>query len=166
MYTVTFGQFKKQLKQMDLWLEKAETYAAERKFDSANFTTMRLSIDQFAFARQIQICCDTVKLGMARLAGKEAPKHDDSEKTIAELRARVTATIAYAETFTAKDFEGADARLVTQPRWEGKSMTGANYFMEHVVPNFYFHLSHAYAILRHAGVPVGKADYLGALTKQ
>jgi uncharacterized protein len=166
MYTTVFGQFKKQLKQLDLWLEKAEAYAAEKKFDGGNFATMRVAIDQLPFARQIQICCDTVKLGAARLAGKDAPKQEDTEKTLGELRARVTATLAYVETFTAKDFEGADARLVTQPRWEGKSMTGANYFIEHVVPNFYFHLNHTYALLRHAGVPLGKADYLGALTKQ
>lgn len=166
MYTTFFGQFRKQLTQLIVWFDKAEAHAKDRNFDPQNFLGMRLSIDQFAFTRQVQICCDTVKLGMARLTGKEAPKHDDSEKTLTELRARVEATLAYMDTFTAKDFEGSDARLITQPRWEGKHMTGRNYFVEHVVPNFYFHLNHAYAILRHAGVPVGKGDYLGALSKQ
>jgi len=80
------------------------------------------------------------------------------------LHARVRATIAYLDGFTAKDFEKAATSVVTQPRWEGKTMTGEDYFMEHAVPNFFFHLTTAYAILRHNGVNIGKRDYLGALS--
>lgn len=166
MYFETIGQMKKQLGQLDKWLEAAATYAQSRSFDPNVFVGMRLAPDQFAFARQVQSSCDTVKLVAARLAGKEAPKHEDTEKTIDELRGRVKTVIAYLDGFTAKDFESASTRTITQPRWEGKTMTGADYFLEHALPNFFFHLTHAYAILRHNGVPLGKRDYLGALTQR
>ncbi|MEO6599759.1 MAG: DUF1993 domain-containing protein [Polyangiaceae bacterium] len=166
MYFESFLQFKKMLGQVSTWLDKTEAYAKERGFDPNVLVTARLAPDQFAFARQIQIACDTLKLGASRLTGKDAPSHADTEQTLAELRERVKSVVAYLDHFTAKDFEGTDARSVTQPRWEGKVMTGKDYFFEHVQPNFYFHLAHAFAILRHNGVPVGKKDYLGALTQR
>ena len=92
--------------------------------------------------------------------------HADTEQSVEELRTRVKAVVAYLDGFTEKDFEGAATRSITQPRWEGKTMTGADYFMEHGQPNFFFHFTHAYALLRHAGVPLGKRDYLGALTQK
>jgi hypothetical protein len=125
-----------------------------------------LAPDQFAFARQVQTACDTVKLAASRLTGKEAPSQPDTEQTLDELRARVRSVVAYLDGFSEKDFEGAAARTVTQPRWEGKTMTGADYFLEHALPNFFFHLTHAYAILRHNGVSLGKRDYLGTLTQR
>jgi hypothetical protein len=161
----TFKQFKKTLTQMDTWFDKANELAKTKSFDPNIIATFRLAPDQFALARQLQTACDTAKLGASRLTGKEAPKHDDSEKTVEEFRARIKSTVAYLDTFTAKDFEGADKRVVTQPRWEGKTMTGANYFIEHVMPNFFFHATHVYAILRHNGVNIGKRDYLGTLTQ-
>jgi hypothetical protein len=164
MYFETLRQMKKQLVQLDAWLATAATYAGEKKFDPSVFVTCRLAPDQFAFARQVQITCDTAKLAAARLAGKEAPKHDDNEQTLEQLQARVRAVVAYLDGFTAKDFEGAATRVISQPRWEGKTMSGADYFLEHAVPNFYFHLAHTYAILRHNGVPLGKKDFLGALS--
>jgi hypothetical protein len=166
MYHEIFGQMKKQLGQMDKWFDAATTFAQSKSFDPNLFLDFRLSPDQFAFARQVQLTCDTAKLAAARLAGKEAPSHPDTEKTLDELRARVRSVIAYLDGFTAKDFEGAAARSITQPRWEGKVMTGADYFLEHALPNFYFHLSHTYALLRHNGVNIGKRDYLGALTQR
>jgi uncharacterized protein len=164
MYYETLGQMKKQLGQLDKWLESAAAFAKAKSFDPDLFLGFRLSPNQFAFARQVQTACDTVKLAMSRLSGKEAPAHPDTEKTLDELRARVRSVIAYLDSFSAKDFEGAATRVVTQPRWEGKVMTGADYFLEHAVPNFFFHLTHAYAILRHNGVDIGKRDYLGALS--
>jgi hypothetical protein len=164
MYYETLGQMKKQLGQLDKWLESAAAFAKAKSFDPDLFLGFRLSPDQFAFARQVQTACDTAKLAMSRLSGKEAPAHPDTEKTLDELRARVRSVIAYLDSFSAKDFEGAATRVVTQPRWEGKVMTGADYFLEHAVPNFFFHLTHAYAILRHNGVNVGKRDYLGTLS--
>jgi|HubBroStandDraft_1064217.scaffolds.fasta_scaffold43503_3 hypothetical protein len=164
MYYEILGQMKKMLGQLDKWLESAAAFAKEKSFDPDLFLGFRLSPDQFAFARQVQAACDVTKLSMARLTGKEAPTHPDTEKTLDELRARVRSVITYLDGFSAKDFEGAATRVVTQPRWEGKVMAGADYFLEHAVPNFFFHLTHAYAILRHNGVNVGKRDYLGPLS--
>ena len=166
MYFETFNQMKKQLGQLDKWLETAATYAETKKFDSKNFLGLRLAVDQFPFARQVQVACDTAKLGASRLTGKDAPTQPDTEETIDQLRARVQSVIAYLGGFTAKDFEGTATRSITQPRWEGKTMTGADFFLEHALPNFFFHLTTAYALLRHAGVPVGKRDFLGALTQK
>lgn len=166
MYHATFRQMTKMLGQLDACLEKALAYAESRPFDANVLVTMRLAPDQFALARQVQIACDTAKLGASRLTGKDAPAHADSEQTIAELRERLRSTIAYLETFTEADFADVASRTITQPRWEGKIMTGPDYFMEHVVPNFFFHVSHTYALLRHAGVPIGKRDYLGKLSQR
>jgi hypothetical protein len=164
MYVQILGQMKKQLGQLEKWLDAATAFAKEKSFDPNVFLGFRLAPDQFPFSVQVQVACDTAKLAAARLSGKEAPSHPDTEKTIDELRARVRSVIAYLDGFSPKDFEGAATRSVTQPRWEGKTMAGADYFVEHAVPNFFFHLSHAYAILRHNGVTVGKRDYLGALS--
>jgi hypothetical protein len=166
MYYETFNQMKKQLGQLDKWLETAAAYAETKKFDSKNILGLRLSVDQFPFSRQVQVACDTAKLGASRLTGKEAPNQPDTEETLEQLRARVQSTIAYLGGFTAKDFENAATRSITQPRWEGKTMTGADFFLEHALPNFYFHLTTAYALLRHAGVPIGKRDFLGTLTQK
>ena len=165
MYYAMFLQMKKQLGQVATWFAAAEAYAKEKSFDPSLFLGFRLSPDQFAFARQIQISCDTAKLGASRLTGKAAPSNPDTEQTLGELGARVQSVIAYLDGFSEKDFEGAAKATVTQPRWEGKTMTGADYFLERVVPNFNFHLTTAYAILRHNGVSVGKRDFLGPLTQ-
>ena len=164
MYFETFGQMKKMLAQLDKWLDSAAAFAQKKSFDPNLFLGFRLAPDQFALARQVQAACDVSKLAAARLSGKEAPVHPDTEQTLDELQARVRSVIAYLDGFSAKDFEGAATRVITQPRWEGKVMTGADYFLEHGLPNFFFHLTHTYAILRHNGVDVGKRDYLGTLT--
>ena len=166
MYTQTYAQFKKQLGQLDKWLATATDYAKSKNFDPDVFVTLRLAPDQFPLARQVQIACDTVKLGAGFLTGKPMPAQEDNEKTLAELQARVRSTIALLDSLTAKDFEGAATRVVSQPRWKGEWMTGADYFVEHVVPNFYFHLTTTYALLRHNGVSVGKRDYLGVQSKR
>ena len=164
MFYASFRQMQKMLGQLDKWLETAAADAATRSFDPNVFMTLRLAPDQFPFARQVQTACDTAKLGASRLSGKDAPNHPDNEKTLDELRARVRSTITYLEGYSEKDFDASATRSITQPRWEGKTMLGSDYFVEHVTPNFYFHLGHAYAILRHNGVNVGKRDYLGTLT--
>ena len=166
MYAPMFGQFQKTLTQLSTWLDAAERYATERKFDANILVHARLAPDQFALARQVQIACDTAKLGASRLTGKIAPTHADDEATLADLRARVASVIAYLRTFTSADYDGAASRVITQPRWEGKVMSGNDYFLEHVVPNFFFHATHVYALLRHNGVPVGKKDFLGALSQR
>jgi len=151
MYYAMFGQMKKTLGQVDKWMDAATTFAKERSFDPKVFLDLRLAPDQFAFARQIRLATDTAKSAATRLD---------------ELQAGVRAVIAFLDTLTPADFDGAATRVVTQPRWEGKVMTGADYFLEHAVPNFFFHTSHAYAILRHGGVNLGKRDFLGTLTQR
>jgi len=165
MYLELLGQMKKLLGQLDGWLAATATHAATKKIDPNLFLGFRLAPDQFAFARQVQATCDTAKLAIARMAGQEAPKHEDNEATLEELQARVRSVVAYLDGFTAKDLADAGTRSITQPRWEGKTMTGADYFVEHAVPNFFFHATTAYAILRHNGVPLGKRDFLGKLTQ-
>jgi len=165
MYFAAITQMKKMLGQLDKCLEKAAAFAQTKKFDTNVYLSLRLAPDQFAFARQVQTACDTAKLVAARLTGTEAPAHPDTEQSLDELRTRVAKVIAYLDGFSAKDFEGAATRVITQPRWEGKVMSGADYFLEHGLPNFFFHLTHAYAILRHNGVDVGKRDYLGPLSQ-
>ncbi|MDP9036813.1 MAG: DUF1993 domain-containing protein [Myxococcota bacterium] len=164
MFFETIRQMKKLLGQLDTWLEAAAAFAKAKSFEPNVFLGLRLAPDQFAFARQVQTACDTAKLAAARLSGKEAPAHPDTEETLDQLRARVAAVISYLNGFSAKDFEAAATRVITQPRWEGKVMAGADYLLEHAVPNFYFHYAHAYAILRHNGVTIGKRDYLGPLS--
>ncbi|PRQ03917.1 DUF1993 domain-containing protein [Enhygromyxa salina] len=166
MYHETFRQMTKMLSQLDKWLETAEAYAKDKKFDPNLFLGFRLAPDQFGFARQVQITCDAAKLAASRLSGKDAPVNEDTEQTLEELRGRVQATAGYLAGFSATDFESAATASITQPRWEGKTMTGADYFLEHALPNFFFHLTTAYAILRHNGVSVGKRDYLGTLTQR
>ena len=164
MYYAIFSQMKKQLAQLDKWLDAAAAHAKARSFDPNVFLALRLAPDQFAFARQVQTACDTAKAAASRLTGKDAPTHPDTEQTLEDLHARVRSVLAYLDTLSAKDFEGAAVRVVTQPRWEGKVMSGADYFVEHAIPNFFFHLTHAYAVLRQNGVDVGKRDYLGTLS--
>jgi len=164
MYYEAFAQFKKTLGQLSTWLDKAEAFAKEKSFDSNVFVSFRLAPDQLPFVKQVQIACDTAKLGASRLTGKEVPSHADSEQTLAELRTRVASVISILDGLSEKDFEGVSTRTVTQPRWEGKSMSAKDYFFEHVQPNFFFHATHTYAILRHNGVPLGKKDYLGPLS--
>jgi uncharacterized protein len=166
MYTETFAQMKKQLAQLDKWLGTAADYARSKNFDPDVFATQWLAVDQFTLTRQVQICCDTVKLAASYLSGKPAESQPDTEQTIEQLRARVHSTIAYLDSFAPGDFATAATAVVSQPRWKGEWMTGADYFLQHALPNFYFHLTTAYAILRHNGVSVGKRDFLGAQTKR
>lgn len=166
MYFQTLGQMKKMLLQLETWLGAATAHAKAKSFDPNLFMSFRLAPDQFAFARQVQVACDTVKLMTSRLTGKDAPRHADDETTLDALAARIKDVVAYLDGFTAKDFEAAATQVITQPRWEGKVMSGADYFLEHALPNFFFHLTHAFAILRHNGVAIGKRDFLGPLSQR
>ncbi|RKH53012.1 DUF1993 domain-containing protein [Corallococcus interemptor] len=162
MYFELFSQMKKQLGQLSKWLDTAAAHAKAKPFDPNLYLNFRLAPDQLPFVRQVQIGCDAAKLAASRLSGKPAPSHPDTEQTLEELGARVRSTLEYLDTFTAKDFESAAGRVISHPRWEGKVMSGADYFLENAVPNFFFHLTTAYALLRHNGVNLGKADYLGS----
>ena len=156
-------QMKKQLGAVSGWLDKAATHATAKKFDINTLLHSRLAPDMFAFARQIQTTCDNAKFAAARMSGKDAPSHPDTEQTIDDLKKRIATVVAYLDTFKAEDFAGTDTRTVSLSFWEGKSMTATDYFVQHAQPNFYFHLSMTYAILRHNGVDVGKRDYIGQL---
>ena len=156
-------QFTKTLQNLGACLDKAAGFADAKKIDAEVLLGSRLAPDQFNLLRQIQIACDTAKTGAARLTGKEPPAHEDREKTIADAKARIEKVVAYLQTFSAKDFEGAEARQITQPRWAGKYLTGREFAMQHLIPNFFFHVTTAYAILRHNGVDLGKKDYLGPM---
>jgi uncharacterized protein len=166
MYTETFTQMGKLLGQLDNWLGTAAEHARSKKVDPNVFLAFRLALDQFPLTRQVQICCDTVKLAASYLSGKAVESHPDTEQTIEDLQARVRSTVAYLDSFTTDDFAGAATRVVSQPRWKGEWMTGSDYLVQHALPNFYFHLTTAYAILRHNGVSLGKRDFLGAQTKR
>lgn len=163
LYANTAPQFAKMLQNLALILDKSAEYAKGREFDVEILASARLAPDQFNLIRQVQITCDTAKLCCSRLTGKDAPTFDDSEKTFAEIKARIEKTVSYLSTVTAKDFEGAGEKQISQPRWEGKYLTGAEYVEQHAIPNFYFHMTTVYSILRYNGVPVGKKDYLGAM---
>ena len=118
MYSEIFRQMKKQLGQLDPWFDAAEAHAKAKSFDPAVYLDLRLAPDQFPFVRQVQIACDTAKLAASRLSGKDAPSYPDTERSLDELRARVRGVIAYLEGIEDKDWAGAAARTVTQPRWQ------------------------------------------------
>jgi len=158
-----FNQFSKTLHNLSRILDKAQHSAELKKYDPGVLLNSRLSPDMFNLTRQVQIACDSVKLAAARLSGKDAPIHDDKENTIPELKGRIESTIGYLATFSETDFTGWEDRKITQPRWEGKWLTGRDYFNQHVIPNVYFHVTTAYSILRSNGVEIGKKDYLGEM---
>ncbi len=157
-------QFTRALTQLDRCLEKADTHARARGYDPAVLLQARLAPDQFPYVRQVQAACDAAKFAAARLTGREAPRNPDTEQTVAELRARVRATLDYLATFSAADFEGSGTRVVPLGFMPGKAMLGRDYLLEMALPNFYFHVATAYSILRHNGVELGKADFIGPLT--
>jgi hypothetical protein len=164
MYYLAIRQFVNTLKNLDAILGKAEAYAKERNFDVNNLVGMRLAPDMLPFAAQIRICCDGAKASAASLSGKEAPKHEDNEKTFEELRARIGKCLAFVESVKESDFAAMKPDTAIQvPGPGGKRLRANDYLYGRQIPNFYFHVAMAYALLRHAGVPVGKADYLGNL---
>lgn len=154
------------LSQVDTWLTKAEAYAATKSFDPAVLLSARLAPDQFPLLKQVQVTCEWVKNGHARLADQAPPAHTAQEQTIAELRARIASVLAYAGTFADDAFVGAETRLITSTRTPGKGALGADYLRETILRNFYFHATTTYAILRHNGVDLGKADFIGKVTLQ
>jgi Uncharacterized protein conserved in bacteria len=164
LHELTVVQFSRMLTNLNLLLDKAAASAEARKFKVEVLLQARLAPDQFHFIRQVQIACDTAKLGVARLTGKTAPTHEDNETTLDQLKTRIAETLDYLASVSPQDFAGAEERQVSQQRWEGKYLTGTDYVVQYAVPNFYFHVTTAYAILRHNGVDLGKKDYLGTLS--
>jgi len=161
LYEITVTQYTKMLANLSHILEKASQYAETKKFDVDVLLNSRLAPDQFNLIRQVQIACDTAKFGAARVCGKEAPSHPDTEVTLADLQARIKTVQDYLASFKQEEFAGAEVHHVSQPRWEGKYLTGTEFVIQHSLPNIYFHVTTAYSILRNNGVDLGKKDFLG-----
>jgi len=162
MHSASAPVFVRMFTNLLSWLDKAEAHAAARKFDAANYLGLRLAPDMLPFTRQIQIASDAAKGAMARLAGVEMPKWEDNEASIADLRARVKKTIDYVQGFTPAQIDGSESRAISVPRRAGDPLQfdGETFLKLYALPNFFFHVTTAYALLRHAGVDLGKTDYL------
>ena len=165
MHSASVLIFVRLLGNIDGWLDKAEAHAAEKKFEPSVYLGARLAPDMLPFIQQIQIACDTAKFCVARLAGSEGPKFEDNETTLAELRQRVRKTIDYVQSVPAAQVDGSDDREITVPRRAGPIvMKGEMYLKHFALPNFFFHVTTVYALLRHNGVNLGKSDFLAGLT--
>lgn len=156
--------FLRTLTNMLGWLDKAEAHAKARGFDANNFVGLRLTPDMLAFARQIQMVTDSSKTSLARLAGVEPPKWADDETSLDELRARLEKAIAYAKSIPAKKIDGSETREIVLPLGPERSLTldGETFLKGFALPNFFFHSTMVYALLRQGGVELGKMDFLGA----
>lgn len=163
LYELTNTQFLHMLKNLLPIFDKAAANAEARKFDVNVLCHARLAPDQFDFTRQVQILCDTAKKCASFLTGQDAPNQTDDEKNFGDLKVRVESVITYLSKFSEKDYLDAAHKRVSQPRWDGQYLTGKEFAVHHAVPNFYFHMTTAYSILRHNGVDVGKKDFLGKM---
>lgn len=163
-YQHTVVQMSKMLRNLDAWLTKAAAFAEAKGSSPDDFAQFRLSFDMRPLTFQIQSACDIAKLAGARLTGVEAPVHPDTETTLAQLHARIGSTIEFLEKLDEKQFAGAAEREVRLSFIPGQALYGADYLREMALPNFYFHVTTAYALLRMSGVGVGKTDYIGSLT--
>jgi hypothetical protein len=162
MYQASVPQFKKMLSNLSIILKKGEAYATAKKIDGSVLTGERLFPDMFPLSKQVQIACDQVKNGMARLAGIEPPKFDDSETTFAELQERIAKTIAFIDGIQPAQVDGTEAKEIkfSIKEWHFE-FVGEQYLLTWIIPNFYFHVTTTYNLLRSNGVEIGKTDYLG-----
>jgi hypothetical protein len=152
------------LQNLDRWLDKALAHAKHKGYDPNVLCAARLAPDQYALAKQVQAACDSAKIGASRVAGVSWPAHADTEQTIDELRARIRTAIGYLDTLRKEQFDGAEDRIIEVPYLPGAKFLAGDYLREQFYANFYFHVTHAYAILRHNGVELGKMDYFGPVT--
>jgi hypothetical protein len=162
MYQASAPRFANTLRNLSAILDKAQAHAEARKIEPLVLTQSRLAPDMFALARQVQIACDSAKGAVARLAGVEIPKHEDTEQTFAELKARIAKTVEFVESLKPAQIDGAEEReVVLKLRGQEVKFNGLQYLLGYAYPNFYFHVTTAYNILRHNGVEIGKRDYIG-----
>lgn len=171
LYTITVPVMTKALQALSKILDKVSAHADSKKLEwmpaSKHEEAMlndRIIFDQFPFVRQVQIACDNAKGGAARLAEIEIPKFEDNEKTIEELKARIEKTLAFLKTIKPSQIIGKEGVKVSLPYFAGKYFTGFEYATEYLIPNFFFHVTTAYSILRKNGVNLGKNDYIGGLS--
>jgi uncharacterized protein len=163
MHSASSPIFKSMLGNLDHFLVKAAAHAAAKKFEPGNLLAARLAPDMLPLTRQVLIACDASKLGIARLAGVEAPKFDDTETTVEQLRERIAKTIAFIDSVPAEKIDGTEEKDITFPVGRDgatRTMKGEAYLKHWVFPNFFFHVTTAYALLRHSGVELGKTDFL------
>ncbi len=164
MHAMTVEQFVPMLKNLNRILEKAEAFVAAKKIEAGVLEGLRLAPDMLSFTRQVQLASDFAKNSAARLAGVEPPKFEDNEKTLEDLKARVSKTIDWLDTLTPAQFAGAETRHIVLPlRTRTIEMDGLPFLQKWVLPNFFFHVTTVYALLRHVGVEVGKQDFLGGV---
>ncbi|HTQ73813.1 MAG TPA: DUF1993 domain-containing protein [Burkholderiales bacterium] len=162
MYQASVPRFANILKNLSAILDKAQAHVEARKIDPAALMNFRLYPDMLPMKRQVQIACDTAKGAVARLAGVEVPRHDDTEETFAELKARIAKTIDLIQTFKPAQIDGSEEKNIHLKLGQREvDFRGMQYLLGHAIPNFYFHVTTAYDILRHNGVDLGKRDYIG-----
>lgn len=162
LYDATVPIFTKFLNNLDRWLEKAVAHAGD-KGGGESLVEARLAPDQYPLRQQIQAACDQAKYTVAKLTGKEPPSHPDTEQTVDELRARIRLAVDYLASFSHDDFVGAEERKCAHAWMGGKGLRGGDYLDHFALPNFHFHLTTAYSILRNKGVALGKTDFIGSL---
>jgi hypothetical protein len=164
MYQASVPVFVRMLTNLKNILGKGSALAQSKKIEESVLLNARLFPDMFPLTRQVHIATDFARGTGARLAGSEPPAYEDTEKTFAELISRVDRTIEYLGTLKPGQVDGSEEREIVRPiRGEPKKFSGINYLLQFALPNFYFHMTAAYAILRHNGVELGKADFIGAL---
>ena len=164
MYQASVPAFLQMLNNLSAILDKAEAYAGNRNVDPEILLNYRLAPDMLPFVRQIQITADLAKGAVARLASVEVPKHDDTEKTFADLKARIAKTVAFVQSFKPDEIDGSESRDISLTLGEHTmNFKGQPYLVHFVLPNFYFHCTTAYDILRHCGVELGKRDFIGPI---
>src|SRR5262249_33440815 len=164
MYYQVIAQCTQSLMNLDTCLDKADRYAATKKFDVGVLMTSRLAPDMQPFTYQVQSACDYVKAAAAWLSGQTPPRHEDNERTIGELRARIRKTIDFVNSVKREDYVGASERQVSLSWAPDQVIFGRDYLLQMTIPNTYFHVTTAYAIRRHNGVDVGKMDFLGSIS--
>jgi uncharacterized protein len=163
MYSASVPVFQRMLGNLSHFLDKAQAYADSKKFDTAVLVNSRLAPDMLNFATQIRIACDASKLAISRIAGIEAPKFEDKESTFDELKARIQKTLDYLATVKPEQLNGTEAKDITFPvgrEGQTRTLSGEDYLKHWATPNMYFHVTTAYALLRHNGVDLGKTDFL------
>ena len=162
MHAASVPVFKQLLSSLSALLGKAEAHATEKKIDPNALLQARLFPDMFALTRQVLIAADFAKGACARLAGVEVPKYDDNEQSFADLKARIEKTITFIESLPVEAIDGSEAReIITSPGPNSKTFNGQTYLLHYALPQFFFHATTAYAILRHNGIEVGKRDFIG-----
>lgn len=161
VYDIAVVQFTRSLRGLKKCLEEAQKFAKERGFDDKAFLDLKAAPDMFPFVRQVQIMTDGAKGGVARLSGKQAPVFEDNETTMSQLLERIDKTIAYMSEFKPADFTNYKDQTIRFPWFPGYHMGGHDFFESHLIPNFYFHYTTAYVLLRNAGVNLGKKEFLG-----